>query len=537
MADTLVARPEPRARRAAGWSPALRMLMVGSIAIPLLLLLLWGERSWRIGEARAAEEARRNAELVREFALGVVRTQEAVLGHAADIAATVEGEGADGAVLHERLAALDAQTASVLSIVIVSPDGEIVASSRTHPVRIDVSDRSYFRELRDAQPADTGIRLDRLRLRPAGQDVIVASRRRPGPGFQGIVLSTIPVEAFTDFFGRIAADSHASASLLREDGLLLLRHDPDAPPVMLPPEVPSRQAIARADSGLYEAYALSDGVTRLYGYAKVADLPLYANFGVPLSTVRQTWLRGLLPVGGLLALAALLGCAAVLQAVQGVRAEVDRGLLEEARRRAEYQETLLRELHHRVKNSLMTVQALVRIRGGNTGADKVLQQRIMALGQVHDLLHVSEFVSRLDLSAFLRALCANPAVAPPEGGVTVHCDTDPVEVGVEQAVPLSLIVVELLTNALKHAFPSGRAGRITIGLRHIGDHACLSLRDDGVGLPPATQHGRRSGLWLVERLVGQIQGHLEIRRQGGTEFRLTFPLRLDQPPDAVGTGA
>nr|WP_280842842.1 ATP-binding protein [Pararoseomonas baculiformis] len=306
---------------------------------------------------------------------------------------------------------------------------------------------------------------------------------------------------------------------------------------MLPPEVPSRQAIARADSGLYEAYALSDGVTRLYGYAKVADLPLYANFGVPLSTVRQTWLRGLLPVGGLLALAALLGCAAVLQAVQGVRAEVDRGLLEEARRRAEYQETLLRELHHRVKNSLMTVQALVRIRGGNTGADKVLQQRIMALGQVHDLLHVSEFVSRLDLSAFLRALCANPAVAPPEGGVTVHCDTDPVEVGVEQAVPLSLIVVELLTNALKHAFPSGRAGRITIGLRHIGDHACLSLRDDGVGLPPATQHGRRSGLWLVERLVGQIQGHLEIRRQGGTEFRLTFPLRLDQPPDAVGTGA
>jgi two-component sensor histidine kinase len=207
-----------------------------------------------------------------------------------------------------------------------------------------------------------------------------------------------------------------------------------------------------------------------------------------------------------------------------MRAEADRAMLDEARRRADLQETLLRELHHRVKNSLMTVQSLIRMQGAGPEAAETLQRRVLALAQVHDLLHVAHLASRLDLAAFLRRLCADPALLPTGARLRLSCDVAPVEVGVELASPLALVVVELLTNAARHAFPDGRAGHVTVTLRAADGQGVLTVADDGVGLPEPSVRRRHSGLGLVERLVAQIHGRLTVRSEGGTAFELTFPL-------------
>jgi two-component sensor histidine kinase len=503
------------------WPLSLRLLLGGSIALPLLLLALWADRSWRIENARAEDEARRSAELVREYALGVIRTHGAILEHMTSLVETAERESADAEVLHRRLAALNARHPSVLSLGVISAEGEITVSSRSHPIRLDVSDRDYFRGPRNG---DDALQITRLVLRPGGQDVVLLAQRRPDAEFLGVLFATIPVETFTDVFGRLAPENRGSASLLRSDGLLLVRHTSQAPAITIPPDAPFRRAITSAEDGVYRAVAVSDGIQRIYGYTRVDGVPLYANFGVSTAALRTTWARDTAFVAALLALVALLGCAAVTQAARRVQADLDHSLLVEARRRADYQETLLRELHHRVKNSLMTVQSLIMVRGGGPDRDTVLRQRVMALAQVHDLLHISDFVSRLDLGAFLQALCANPAIVPPERGIPVSCRAEQAEINVEDAVPLSLVVVELVTNALKHAFPDGRSGRIEVILVRDAAQAVLTIRDDGIGLPEAKTGRRASGLRLVDRLVAQLRATLEVKSEDGTSFRLTFPL-------------
>jgi two-component sensor histidine kinase len=515
------AMPDPLPHLSHAARRGLQLVLACCILLPLLLLVLWGERSWRMELSRAGDQAMRNAELVREYALGVVNTQMAVLDHVASLVGAAGPEEAGQAELDRRLAALDQRMDSVLRLGVIDADGVLVAAS-THPARpVDLSDREYFRSLRDGT-ARLGI--ERVTLRPGGQDAIVLAMRRPGDGFAGVVTSVVPVQAFTDFLGRIAADPRVTASLIRADGTLLVRRSPTSPPARLGPGTAARRAMAQGDRGLYQARSLTDGMTRIYGFARVGDLPIYVNFGIARGAVVEAWLGGMAVVGALL-LSAGLGCyAAVLQISRRMQAAVDRELLAEARRRADLQEALLRELHHRVKNSLMTVQSLIRMQPGvDPQAAATLQRRVIALAQVHDLLHVADMSSRLELSGFLRALCANPAIVPPQLDVALECQVEPLEVGVEQAGPLALVVVELLANALRHAFPATRPGRVTVRLGSRGPHGLLSVRDDGIGMPGEGERGRHSGLALVERLIAQLHGSLEIRSEAGTEVTVTFP--------------
>lgn len=499
----------------------MHILFAGSIILPLLLLAFWAERSWHRENARAEVEARRSAELVREYALGVIRTQAAILDHMATLVETSEREGGAPLDLHRRLAALNARHPSVLSLGVVNGEGRLVVSSRTHPVDVDISDRAYFQAPRGGNGA---LQVTRVTLRPGGQDVVILAQRRGGADFAGILLVTIPVQTFTELFDRLAPEDRGSASLLRADGLLLVRHTPAAPPISLPPQVPALRAIASADAGVYRAVAMTDGIERIYGYTRLDDLPLYANYGLSTAALKAAWLRELSLVAALLGLAALLGALAVTLVRRGITAELRHARMLDAEQRADYQEMLLRELHHRVKNSLMTVHSLIGMKTGGPDRDTVLRQRVMALAQVHDLLHTSSLSSRLEFGSFLRALCANPAIVPPERGIVLTCDVEAIEVGVDEAAPLALLVVELITNACKHAFPGGRGGRIEVTLFRRGPVAILSVRDNGVGLPGEGARPRMSGLRLADGLVRQLRGRLDITTDRGTCFTLTLPL-------------
>jgi len=510
------------------WQVPLRLLQVGSVALPLIVGGIWALQSWRATRDAHVASAQRQVELVREYALRVIQTQDMLLGEVASYLQDRPADDVDRTELAERLRSLQERVDFGVLFGAATLDGTLTASSRQGPLTLQVGDREYFQALKQDS---RGVYVDRVTLQPVGTDTLIVAERPGGPTSPWILVAAVNVQTVTDFFGRVASGENASASLLRADGKLLVRHRPDWPPLITPADSPAMRAIGAADRGTYETRALADGVERIYAFSRVDGLPLFAVYGVAESTIRRAWLEQMYTVVLFLVLTAGFGFAAASQALSRVRseqarreAEFDRRSLAAAQRSAALNETLLRELNHRVKNNLQTILALIRLRRRSHGDNVVLDeidQRVWAIAEVHRLLYGSDEITRLDLSAFLHEVCRNNVMVPPERPIAVTCEAEPVEIDVNQATPVALIIVELLTNAVKHAFPDGRSGTIRITLRDRGEVAELEVMDDGMGLPPGPH--RNSGLRLVEGLVEQLEGSLEIVRGNGTTFRVVFP--------------
>lgn len=200
------------------------------------------------------------------------------------------------------------------------------------------------------------------------------------------------------------------------------------------------------------------------------------------------------------------------------------------------QQALLREVTHRVKNNLEVINSLLSLQAAEVTDARARQalteagQRVRAIGLVHRLLYEAPRLAQVDLGRFAEEL-AQALVASYGVGerVRVAVSGERLATTVEQAVPLGLILNELLTNALKHAFPEERTG--CIGLRMDADAGVLELADDGIGLPAAVdvEHPRTLGLQVVQALVRQVGGTLRVLprpEQGpepGTRYRLQVP--------------
>ncbi len=194
---------------------------------------------------------------------------------------------------------------------------------------------------------------------------------------------------------------------------------------------------------------------------------------------------------------------------------------------------LLREVYHRVKNNLQVVDGLIMLQARlihDPEAKAQLQQtrdRIFALGLVHHQLMGSEDLQTFDVSPFLAQLVENLAAGSVAQQVHIEVHADPIKVDLDFAIPLGLVVTELVTNALKHAF-SGQPGRIMIGLeRDAVGTVTLRLSDDGIGLPapsPSTHDMPSTGLGMkiITGLLGQMGGELHREDTAGTGYRIVF---------------
>jgi PAS domain S-box-containing protein len=207
-------------------------------------------------------------------------------------------------------------------------------------------------------------------------------------------------------------------------------------------------------------------------------------------------------------------------------------------------EALLKEVHHRVKNNLQVIMSLLRMEGRrSTQADTKLvltemQGRIRSMALLHESLYRSGTFAAVDLAGYLTQLVTQAFrsfLATP-GAIQLQLELAPVHVEMDQALPCGLLVNELVSNALKHAFPGGRAGRLHVALAPVaGPPArwCLAVTDDGVGLPPDFDFRRSQslGLQLVVDLAGQLRGTYEIGPApgAGTRIAVTFTIG-DQPP-------
>ena len=209
----------------------------------------------------------------------------------------------------------------------------------------------------------------------------------------------------------------------------------------------------------------------------------------------------------------------------------------EERIRAALQEkdVLLGEIHHRVKNNLQIVHSLLDLQATRIEDPAVqemlqdTQNRIRSMALIHQTLYQSQDFSGVDFSHFVDNLA--PTLSASYGieatRVRLSIDVDDVLLPLNAAIPCGLIVNELVTNSLKHAFPGNRRGEIRIKLAKEGDgYVRLGVGDDGVGIPESVDFTTSTslGLELVTLLTDQLGGELYIRRAGSTEFTLRFPL-------------
>ncbi|GJD52027.1 hypothetical protein OPKNFCMD_4789 [Methylobacterium crusticola] len=195
------------------------------------------------------------------------------------------------------------------------------------------------------------------------------------------------------------------------------------------------------------------------------------------------------------------------------------------------QELLAREMSHRVKNSLAVVASLLSLQARGAESEHVrhaladARSRVEAVAQVHDQLWRQPDLAAIDLAAFLETLCEKLGESAP--GHAIACRAASVVLPADAAIPLGLFVNELVTNAIKHAYPQGGGPVRVEAVATPGGGVCLSVSDDGVGLPPGFDAGgsRKSlGMRVIHGLARQLGGTLEVRGgPGGTRFALTLP--------------
>jgi two-component sensor histidine kinase len=206
----------------------------------------------------------------------------------------------------------------------------------------------------------------------------------------------------------------------------------------------------------------------------------------------------------------------------------------------EHQKVLLQEINHRVKNSLQLVASMLTLQAAS---DPLLKQRlqeassrIMAIGRAHDRLYRSPEVEQIDLGDYLPEICND--LTEVVGGCDISCEsTGQVWLNTDRAIALALVVNELVTNAAKHAYPKSRCGKIWIRLAPgDADMARLSVRDEGVGVPPDFDINARVGLGMriTRALTHQAKVELRIERHSnGTEFIMEIPLATRRPSAAM----
>ena len=197
-------------------------------------------------------------------------------------------------------------------------------------------------------------------------------------------------------------------------------------------------------------------------------------------------------------------------------------------------EILLRELQHRVKNNLRIISNLLYLQSGyikDKAALEMLeesQNRIKSMALIHDKLYQSKDLGKIDIAHYIRELVTDLAdsygVKP--DGIKLKINVHEVLLGVDTAIPCGLIINELVSNALKHAFPAGREGEIRIDfLRSVNTNTfTLMIHDNGVGFPNDVdfQNTETMGLPLVNTLVKQLNGTIELDRSEGTKIQNTF---------------
>ncbi len=208
-------------------------------------------------------------------------------------------------------------------------------------------------------------------------------------------------------------------------------------------------------------------------------------------------------------------------------------LMEQLKASLAQKEILLREVHHRVKNNIQVIASLLdwqRIVAGDDAVKDVLQDaqdRVKSIALVHERLYLSKSLDYIDYGDYLRNITKHlySAHSVDPNVIAIRISAGNIPLHIDQAIPCSLIINELITNTFKHAFPDGRKGEIRIDLTRKDGTIHLLYSDNGIGLPEniSLENATTLGMRLLSGLTRQMKGTIETGRQDGTWFRISFP--------------
>lgn len=467
--------------------------------------------------------------------------------------------------------------------------GNVLCSSLGATVGWNLSDRSWWQRSRDRDEINVSDLIE-SKLTDHPIVTVAAPLGRNGPAFGGVMFIGIDARALLHQPGLpedavpylIDQDGHAMTPFGLISMAGLSAESLKAHPSLGGLPDPKQLAPALAGgAGQFAARGL-DGVARIYAVAPLRGSHLLVLVGQPeselLSAARQNLLRAAaVPVAMMiwtLLVAALAGHFMVARGLRSLSRTARalrrgdykarprlRGGPQELRQLAdtltalarrveeheqslsrsiEQKEAMLKEIHHRIKNNLQVVTSLMSLQAGKLrdpvamAALADLQRRVRSLSLLHKHLYEGDDLRYLDFGQFVTELCqmVKESCGPRAENIAIDVDIPPIPLDPDKAVPVALLITEALSNALRHGFPAGEHGRVTIGLSADSDgKATITIADDGVGAAAATEdssppieRSQSMGMSLMQVFARQLGGELEVQGPPGTTVRFSFNL-------------
>jgi two-component sensor histidine kinase len=215
----------------------------------------------------------------------------------------------------------------------------------------------------------------------------------------------------------------------------------------------------------------------------------------------------------------------LIRALKGERDRLTRSLAEK--------EILIQEVHHRVKNNLAVIASLLRLQATALADDRLSsalrdsQNRVESMALIHEQLYANADLREVDLAQHASLLAGSlfHSYGIDAARISWRVALEPLRLGVDQAIPLGLIMNELVSNALKHAFPDGRSGELVIEGGRDGRLIYLTVRDNGIGVRPGVERVRPNslGMQIIQVLTRQLKGAFEVACAQPATFRISFP--------------
>lgn len=352
-----------------------------------------------------------------------------------------------------------------------------------------------------------------------GQVFLIAHGIKRNGRLIGAAVITIPVEVMATVWRSLDLGPGSTVGLLREDGWQVARHPPVAAPANLSGYVLFTDYLKKSTSGVYNAVSPVDGEERIVGYRKVPNAPLVVIASLE-RTFAMTRLREQMKHLALFLLPILTGLG--LLSIWVVRLlKRDEKMRASLAAAVERNNLLMREIHHRTKNNLQSVASLLKLQPISDDARAAMTARIAAMSALHEQAYRSDQYSDVNLRDYLVTLVGNIRKTCPDG---IAIDSDLAEAWIDRdlAQPLGLIVNEVISNAMKHAFPGRTQGCIRVTLSLLPEHrAELSVSDDGEGFTPT---GGESGIGsrLIRAFALQLGNDYSYTNENGTRFSIRF---------------
>jgi two-component sensor histidine kinase len=455
---------------------------------------------------------------------------------------------------------------------VVDAAGTLVCPSIPSPEGATVADRLFFQSVRTTMAFSVGeYAIGRSSGRPSlhlSYPVI-----RDGE-FAGAANMALDIEWLAERLAQNKAPASPAVVYILDQDKRIVAKSHDAGPQLGAriDMLPSSQDISDVQGAVFESNSL-DGVARLVRMEQLIDAPggkLWSVIGVDKSALTAPAMRSLIWalafVGFAVGLAVLfLWISLARLVVLPIRAldgaseslkkgevpnavEADRHMnevgelaetfnemaIEVAGREKDRQElarkdALLREVSHRVKNHLASIASMMRLESRNVSPENgqawlAMHHRILAVAELYDLLAQRPSSVDVRLSEYIKSVCAQLATVIGGNDIELHTRFEgDLDIEPERAMAIGFLVNEILTNSVKHAFPSGK-GRIDVDLDASRPDVELRISDNGVGLPKKAMSGG-IGASIINSMVRQVDGELAVEIQDGTSYRLSFPAK------------